>query len=195
MTEFASSTIHFEKPGKANTNRTLELAAARADQLNINTILVATTVGDTGRLAAQAFKGKSVIVVSHAWGFKGANTQELTPENKSAIQAAGGTVLTCQHAFGGVNRAVRKQLGTTATDEIIANTLRLFGEGMKVIAEISLMAADAGLAPVGEPAIVIAGTGRGADMAAVVLPANSYAFFDLKILEVICRPAPGHPAF
>jgi uncharacterized protein len=195
MSEFTSQTVYFDKPGKANTARTLQLAAERAAQLNINTILVATTFGESGRLAAQTFQGKNMVAVSHAYGFKGPNTQELTQENRSAIEAAGGTILTCQHAFGGVNRAVRKQLDTAATDDIIANTLRIFGEGMKVVAEIALMAADAGLVAVEEPALCIAGTGHGADIAAVVLPVNTYAFFDLRILEVICRPALGHPAF
>jgi len=195
MSEFTSQTVYFEKPGKANTTRTLQLAAERAAQLNINTILVATTFGESGKLTAEAFQGKNVIAISHAFGFRGPNTQELTPENRAAIEAAGGAILTCQHAFGGVNRAIRKQLDTAATDDIIANTLRIFGEGMKVIAEIALMAADAGLVKVAEPVLCIAGTGHGADMAAVVLPVNTYAFFDLKILEVICRPALGHPAF
>jgi uncharacterized protein len=195
MSEFISSTTYFDKPGKANTARTLQLAVERAAQLNINTILVATTFGESGKLTAQAFQGKKVIAVSHAFGFKGPNTQELTPENRAAIEAAGGIVLTCQHAFGGVNRAIRKQLDTAAPDDIIANTLRIFGEGMKVVAEIALMAADAGMVNVGKPTLCIAGTGHGADLAAVVLPVNTYAFFDLKILEVICRPALGHPAF
>lgn len=195
MPEFTSQTVYFDKPGKSNTARTMQLAAERASQLNINTILVATTFGESGLLAAQTFQNKKVIVVSHAYGFKGPNTQELTLENRAGIEAAGASILTCQHAFGGVNRSIRKQLDTAAPDDIIANTLRIFGEGMKVVAEIAMMAADAGLARVGEPTLCIAGTGHGADLAAVVLPANTFAFFDLKILEVICRPALGHPAF
>ncbi|MDX9864405.1 MAG: pyruvate kinase alpha/beta domain-containing protein [Anaerolineaceae bacterium] len=195
MPEFTAQTVYFHQPGKANTARTLQLAVERANQLNINTILVATTSGESGKQTAQAFQGKNVITVSHACGYKGPNTQELTRENRAAIEAAGAAILTCQHAFGGVNRALRKQLDTTGPDEIIANTLRIFGEGMKVVAEIAIMAADAGLVQVGEPVLCIAGTGRGADMAAIVLPVNTYAFFDLKILEVICRPALGHPAF
>jgi hypothetical protein len=58
MSEFISSTTYFDKPGKANTARTLQLAVERAAQLNINTILVATTFGESGKLTAQAFQGK-----------------------------------------------------------------------------------------------------------------------------------------
>lgn len=195
MPELTSSTVYFDKPGKENTTRTLELAAERAEQLDIDTILVATTFGESGKLAAQAMPGRNVIAVTHAYGFKGPNTHELTPENQVAIATAGGSILTCQHAFGGVNRAVRKQLKGIETDEIIANTLRIFGQGMKVVVEIAMMAADAGLVQVGEPVIAIAGTGHGADMAAVVVPANTYAFFDIKVPEIICRPTLSHPAF
>ena len=51
----------------------------------------------------------------------------------AAIEAAGAKILTCQHAFGGVGRAVRKKWGTYQVDEIVAQTLRVFGEGLKVV--------------------------------------------------------------
>jgi hypothetical protein len=50
------------------------------------------------------------------------------------------------------------------------------------------MAADAGLIRAGEPAIAIAGTGRGADTAVVLRPANAQTFFDMRIMEVLCKP-------
>jgi hypothetical protein len=129
-----------------------------------------------------------VVVVTHSTGFKEPNHQELTEENRAAIEGAGGKILTCQHAFGGVGRAVRKKLGTYELEEIIAHTLRLFGEGVKVAVEIALMAADAGFVRTDEPAIAIAGTGSGADTAVVLKPANAQAFFDLKVLEIVCKP-------
>lgn len=195
MQEFTAPTVYFKTPGAENTHRTLTLAAERARQLKIHTILIATTSGDSAALAVRTFAEEEVIAVTHAAGFKDANTQELTPQNRAVIEAAGAKILTCQHALGGVNRAVRKQLGGIETDEIIANTLRIFEQGMKVIPEIAMMAADAGLVRTGEPVICIAGSSRGADMAAVALPVNTYAFFEIKILETICRPAPGHPLF
>jgi hypothetical protein len=128
------------------------------------------------------------VVVTHSTGFKEPNSQELTEENRNAIEASGGRILTCQHAFGGVGRAVRKKLQTYELEEIIAFTLRIFGEGMKVVCEITVMAADAGLIRVNEPAIAIAGTGRGADTVVVVNPANAQTFFDMRIMEVLCKP-------
>jgi len=179
---------YFEEPGEENTQRTLELAKRRAEELGIETILVASTRGETGVRACEVFQGYDVVVVTHSTGFKEPDFQELTDENRAAIEAAGGKILTCQHAFGGVGRAVRKKLGTYELEELIAYTLRLFGEGMKVVVEICLMAADAGLVRTDEPVIAIAGTSKGADTAVVLKPANVQAFFDLQVLEILCKP-------
>ena len=188
MSEIAVSTIYFDQPGEANTDRTLEIAKKRAEELDIRTILVASTRGATGVKAAQLFKDRDVVVVTHSTGFVEPNFQQLGEENRAKIEAAGAKILTCQHAFGGINRAVRRKWGTYELDEIIAQTLRLFSEGMKVCVEIAIMAADAGLVRVGEPCIAIAGTGHGADTALVLTPANAQDFFDLKIHEILCKP-------
>lgn len=195
MNELIAQTTYFRRPGRDNTDRTLELAYARARALGLRTALVATTSGDTAVRASRVLQGIQVIAITHSTGFGEPNVQELTPENRTAIEAAGGRVLTCQHALGGVNRAVRKKLDTYQLDEIIAFTLRLFGQGIKVVAEISLMAADVGLVRTDVPVLAIAGSGGGADTAAVMLPTNAQTFFDLRILEIICRPSPEHPAF
>ena len=76
----------------------------------------------------------------------------------------------------------------------MAFTLRTFCEGIKVAAEMSLMAADAGLVRTDEPVIAVAGTGGGADTAAILKPSNAQTFFDLRFLELICMPAPAHPS-
>ena len=193
MPETSTFSVYFAQAGPANTSRTLELARARAAALDIRKILVASTSGATGAQAARVLQGLDVIVVSHSTGFGQPDTQSLTPENRAAIESTGAQILTCQHAFGGVGRAVRKKLGTYQVDEIMAYTLRTFCEGIKVAAEMCLMAADAGLVRTDEPAIAIAGTGRGADTAVVLKPANAQDFFDLRFLEIICMPAPGHP--
>ncbi len=200
QSERSVHSVYFEEAGKQNTARTLEIARQRAEELGIQTVLVATTGGETGVQAAQLLHrhgGRDdvggqddvrVIVVTHATGFGGPNTQELTDENRGAIEAAGVKILTCQHALGGISRAVRRKWGTYEIDEIVAQTLRIFGQGMKVCVEIALMAADAGLVKVGEPCIAIAGTGRGADTAVVLIPAHVQDFFDLRVMEILAKP-------
>ncbi|MGQ9459544.1 MAG: pyruvate kinase alpha/beta domain-containing protein [Anaerolineae bacterium] len=190
MTHQTVPCIYFDRPGPANTATTLRVALERAKALGLHTALVASTSGATGAEAARLFAGSGIrlVVVSHSHGFREPNTQEFQPEHRQAVEAAGATILTCQHALGGVNRAVRRKLGTYQLDEIIAYALRTFGEGLKVISEITVMAADAGLVRTDEEVVAVAGTGRGADTAAVVLPANAQDFFALEIREVLCKP-------
>ena len=188
MTESTGTITYFQRPGKENTDRTLEIAKQRAEQLALRQVVVATTGGDTGRKAAKLFKDLDLVVVTHSAGFSRANFHELSEDNREAIVAEGARLLTCQHAFGGVNRAVRRKLNTYQLDEIIAYTLRVFGEGMKVACEITLMAADAGLIRAGEEVLAIGGTGRGADTAVIVRAANAQDFFDLRVCEILCKP-------
>ena len=111
MTEVAVQSVYFDKPGPENTGRTLELAKARAEELGIKSIIVATTLGDTGREVAEMFPGYNVVAVTHVTGSRGANEQELTEENRAAIEAGGGKVLTAAHAFGGIGtRCLRLSL-------------------------------------------------------------------------------------
>lgn len=189
MAESSGKITYFQKPGRENTERTLQIAKERAEGSDIRQIVVATTSGETGRKAAEIFNDYHLVVITHSTGFSEPDTQELAEENRQAILAEGARLLTCQHAFGGVNRAIRRQLNTYQVDEIMAHTLRIFGEGMKVVCEITLMAADAGLIHTGEPVLAIAGTGHGADTAAVLRPANAQNFFDLRVNEILCKPA------
>jgi hypothetical protein len=188
MADLVVTAVYFEQQGRVNTDCALRIARKRSEELGIRTILVASTEGTTGVKAARLFDEQQVVVVTHSAGFKQPNFQELTEENRAQIQAAGASILTCQHALGGVNRAVRRKLDTYELDEIIAFVLRTFGQGTKVCVEIALMAADAGLVRVGEPCIAIAGSGRGADTALVLTPANAQSFFDLRIHEILCKP-------
>jgi hypothetical protein len=178
----------FDRPGPQNTLRTLQIAAARAEELGINDIVVASSSGKTGARAARFFSSKNLVVVTHSTGFLRPDFQELKPALRRKIEALGGKILTCQHAFGGVNRSVRKKLETYELDEIIAYTLRTFGEGAKVAIEISLMAADAGLISILEPCISIGGSSWGSDTALLLRPANAQTFFDLRVLEVLAKP-------
>jgi hypothetical protein len=180
--------VYFPEPGSANTERTLEIAKKRAEQLGIKTIVAASTSGETGVKAVKVFANYKVVVVTHAAGFPAPDLQELTQQNRAKILERGGTILTATHAFGGVGRAVRRRFNTYQVDEIIAQTLRVFGQGAKVACEIVLMAADAGLIRTDEEVISIGGSASGADTALVIKPAHTHDFFELKVKEVLCKP-------
>jgi hypothetical protein len=180
--------VYFENAGKENTQQTLEIASRRVEELDISSVIVASTSGKTGSLATQYFTGRNLVVVSHSTGFLKPDFQQLMPEEIRRIEKAGGKILTCQHALGGVGRAVRKKLGTYELEEIMAFTLRVFGQGTKVAIEIALMAADAGLISTQEPCMSIGGTEQGADTAILLIPAHAQNFFDLRVLEILAKP-------
>ena len=181
-------TVYFDEIGEANTDEALRIAKKRAKELGIKTIIVASTRGVTATKAVEVFKGMKVVVVSHFTGMREPNVQELTDDNRRKIERKGGVVLTTAHAFSGIGGAMRKKFNMYLLGDIIASTLRVFGQGMKVVCEIALMAADAGLVRTDEDVIVIGGSGRGADTAVVLKPVNSYDFFDLKVKEILCKP-------
>jgi hypothetical protein len=186
-------TTYFDKPGgEENTDKTLVLARQRADELGIKTVVVASTVGRTAVKAVDVFSGYKVVVVTHTDGFREPNTQEFTAENRKIVEDKGGIFLTTTHAFGGITRSLGAPGGPPAPGyvpgDLVAMTLRMFGQGMKVVCEIAAMAADAGLVRVDKEIIAIAGTGRGADTAVVLKPSYVHRLFDTRVKEIICKP-------
>jgi len=181
--------LYYESTGEIYTDQTLKIAKQRADKLGIKTLVIASTRGNTGVKAVEYFKGYNVVVVPHVTGLRGPGQQELTDENKKKIEENGGQVVIAAHAFSGINRAIQAKWTTMYPAGIMAQTLRLFGQGMKVVVEIAAMAADAGVVPADEDVLVVAGSGRGADTAVVLRPANSHNIFDMVIREIIAKPS------
>lgn len=185
------TTYHDKPGGNDNTDKTLALARRRADELGIKTVLVASTIGDTAVKAMDIFEGYRVIVVTHVTGFRDPDTQEFSDKNRQIVTDKGGTVLTAAHTFGGIQRALSSSqppAPSHAIGDIVAVTLRTFGQGTKVALEIAAMAADAGLVRTDEEVISVAGTGRGADTAVVLKPVNTSRFFQTRVKEIICKP-------
>ncbi|MBI4304553.1 MAG: hypothetical protein HY665_09495 [Chloroflexi bacterium] len=181
--------VYFAKPGRENTDDVLQIARKRARELGIKTILLASNWGYTAVRATEVLEGLKVVVVRSI--FRGT----WTDEDKKKVESRGATIFSGTHAFQGLNAGMRQKFGMYLPNDIIANTLRIFSEGMKVVCEISLMAADAGLVSVDEDIIVIAGTHKGADTAVVLRPVHSNDFFELRVKEVLCKPYvnPPHP--
>lgn len=180
--------IYFKEAGAKNADALLEFVKSYVEKEGIKDIVVASTTGETGTKAAKIFKGYNVVVVTHHCGFKEPGQQELKEEYRREILSNGAKIFTGTHALSSAERAIRSSFGTIQPLELIAFTLRRMGEGTKVCVEITLMAADAGLIPVDRDVVAIAGTGRGADTALRIKPANSARFFDLKIREIIAKP-------
>lgn len=187
------SITYFEKAGSDNTEETIKLAYERALELNIRDIVVASTHGSTALKVAETFGDQrfNIVAVTICEGFKNEGWA-MSREERTKLKAKGIKVLTCIHALGDdVNSAFTEKFGGRAFNEVVAQTLYRFCQGMKVCVETVLMATDAGLIPVDEEVIAIAGTSEGADTAAVIKPSYPRKFLDLKIKEIIAKPREG----
>jgi len=54
----------------------------RAEELNIKTVVVASTAGNTAAKATEVLSEFKIIAVSHFTGFKAPDSQQFTEENK-----------------------------------------------------------------------------------------------------------------
>ncbi|MDP2730067.1 MAG: pyruvate kinase alpha/beta domain-containing protein [Dehalococcoidales bacterium] len=193
--------VYFENAGSENTEAVLLIAKERADELGIRTILVASTSGRTAARAVEVFEGKKVVAVGHPTGWRQPNVNSFTEENRQKVESRGGKVLLVRFAFQrlggsgprlsaheGVSQPVSQAPVSNDTAVIVNRTLRLFGAGMKVACEITIIAADAGLARTDEDVIVISGTNGGSDTAVMLRPVNTWDFFRLRIKEILCKP-------
>jgi hypothetical protein len=171
------------------TDDVLGIARDAFAKKELRDVVVASTQGNTGLASAKLFGSLDVnlVVVAHSIGFRGPNTNEFSSDMKNEIQKLGGSVLFSTMPFHSINDAVRMKMGSSI-ETLIADTLRMMGQGTKVCAEIVAMACDAGLVECDRKVLAIAGTGRGADTVLIVKSANSRRFFDLKIVEVLAKP-------
>ncbi|MFX0184937.1 MAG: pyruvate kinase alpha/beta domain-containing protein [Candidatus Hodarchaeota archaeon] len=184
--------IYFEKKGSENTQHTLDLALEAAKEFNINTIVVASTRGESARAASRTFQDKvfCLIIVQHHDGFKDIGNEFSDQIKEEIVQQRPNTLFHIgSHALSGVERSFRLSLNTMLPIEMLAITLRrCFGDGTKVAMEMAIMVADAGLVDPTNEIICIGGTGIGLDTAWVVKPSYSNKLFDLKMKFPICKP-------
>jgi len=178
--------LYFEKPGKANTEATLQAARRRAEELGIKQIVVASTHGYTAKRAKAAFQDLEVTLIAvpicasfdeEGW--------TMTPAERAELEGMGIKVLASMHPLGD---DVNDAFGGCAPNRVVRETLYRFCQGMKVAVEVALMATDAGFLDVSREAIAIAGTSEGADTAIVIKPAYTRKFLELEIREILAKP-------
>jgi hypothetical protein len=181
--------IYFEKAGVVNTEACVEVVKRAVSEEGINHVVVASTFGDTGLKFAKAlreFPHVNLVIVTHNYGFKEPGTNELTLERRKELESLGAKVYTGTHVFRGVGASIRSHFHYSE-EALIAQTLRILGQGLKVCVEITLMACDAGLIPP-EDVIAVAGTARGADTVAIIKAVPSNMFFNLRVREILAKP-------
>jgi len=195
---------YWEKAGKEHTDATLKIALEAAKDRGIGTVLISSTTGYTAEKAVEVFNGSGLklVVVTHATGYRTKGVQMMPDETRAKLKAAGCEVVTCTDVLtGAVSAGVGRQRPALSDPQegrlpwiipppnvIVANTLRMFCQGVKVCAEIAMMAVDSCAIESGENVVVVAGSHAGADTAMVVEASESSRIKDMKLREVLCKP-------
>ncbi len=179
----------FNKPGRENTDAALDVLQQGIRHYACKQVVIASTYGDTALKAARLLTGMAItlVVVTHNVGFKEPGKLEMTAATRQELEAQGVKVCTGTMPFRSIGTAIREKQGYSQQD-LVANTLRLFGQGVKVCVEIALMASDAGLITP-DDVLTVAGTGRGADTVLLLSPRPSNQLFDVKVRAILAKPA------
>jgi hypothetical protein len=182
--------MYFEKNGKQNTDKALEIAFTEAKARGIEHLVVASTWGETALKVSEMIKsypGIKAVIVTHNTGFKTPGVQEFDAETRKRIEGEGIAVLSATMPTRTIGRAIKDKLGFSQED-ICCASWRMFGEGTKVCVEIAGMACDAGLVPPVD-IICVAGSGRGSDTVILLNARSSHEIFSIKIREILAKPS------
>ncbi len=179
----------FEKPGKDNTEAAVNIALSGAKKRGIRHIVVASYTGYTADYF-KAEKDLNIAIVRGTYGHnvKEANAIRMSGEKYAELSACGLKIVTAAHALSGAERSISTLFKGVYPVEIIAHTLRMFGQGTKVCVEIAAMACDCGAIPAGELVIAVGGSGGGADTVIILKAANTHKILETKICEYLCKP-------
>ena len=181
----------FEKISPENTPVALKIAFNKGKELSTD-IVLPTTTGASAlaamKLAADTNFNSRVIVVTHVWGIKSSGENELPEREHKKLEAAGAYIVTAGHALSGVERAISGKFGGAYPVEIMAHSLRMLSQGVKVCVEITTMALDAGVLKKPYPVVALGGTGSGLDTVCLITPGYSAKIYEARIHEIMCKP-------
>lgn len=184
--------ILFDKPGREHTPAAISLALEKAAALDCS-IVVATYSGQSARLLVNEAKkicfNNQIIAVRVASTAAKNGINPMSAETKKELENEGVIVVTAAHALSAGERGISSRSKGIYPLEIMADTLRTFGQGTKVCFECSVMALDADVIPYGQPVVALGGTGGGEDTALVITPSYSSTIMNTVIHEILCKPS------
>jgi hypothetical protein len=183
--------FYFDKKGSVNTDRTLDIALVCCEEKGIRKIVVASSTGKTALLLRDKAKSSiEVIGVTYSAGSKYREEVEEFNRNRERMIKKGIRVVRGLHALSATERAFENKYKSGLLPlNIVADTLRMFSQGMKVCLEVAVMAAEAGFITPDEEVVAIGGSGTGADTAVVAKPAYAASMFETKFKAILCMPA------
>lgn len=185
--------VVFEEKGYQNTEEVAKLSCAYCKEHGIKHVVMASKTGYTIDIFMDVFAKEGVdvnfTIVTHCYGDLGPGQCEMQPEKRKELEDKGVRVITATHALSGAERGIVNYFGGGWTPAILmAETLKMLGQGMKVGVEVSLMAMDNGAIPYGEEIVAVGGCAHGADYAISLIPGHSNNLFETKVIDIICKP-------
>jgi hypothetical protein len=188
---------YFESPGFLNTDSVIEVTKERLKMRDVAAVIVSMTTGRTlEKFVNKLEKDAKIIFISEDEVMKACKRISYLDK-------------------GVLGKLVRKRLDESSENDvnvrrdifdmtflplcgdawrIIAETLYVFGQGMKVAIEIAIAAVEIGKIPSSTKVISIGGTGEGADTAVVLRTSNQKESFaskpekHLSIQEILAMP-------
>lgn len=186
------SITYFDKPGEQHTQETLRLCIEEVLKLESKTLVIPSTTGNSALMAMDMLSDHPqvrLVVIGHRYGFREPGKNEMPETIIQKIREKGHQVFWGTHLLTGLEKEFVNTYGGLHPHRLIADTFRIFSQGVKVLFEDAVMAADAGLIPVGQWIVSAGGTGRGLDTAMTVKVHHSDALLKSKIAKILCMPA------
>lgn len=193
MKGLSRAITYFQRPGIENTDEIVEIVYHRLKEGEVKNVVVASSSGRTGlKFARKMAKETNLVIVSAHPGFSSPGVWDFDLKALKELESMGCKVVRHSHILSGLERSFSNKFSGVSHSEVLAEALRcLFGVGMKVAIECTIMAADSGAIPI-EKTIAVGGTsserGQGADCAIVVWPSHCNNFFDFRVLEILAKP-------
>ena len=192
---------YFKRGGMEHTERVVEAVGTRLEEGNIDTVVVASTTGETAlRFSEDLGGGTTIISVAEAPLMKdmGYNYPRVQPEMKKRLEEKGVIVVEhipfVFHSYFVLSITDPGQRYAHTPEAIMRDTFYAFGQGFKVAVEVVLMAVVGGFRAPYKNVIGVGGSSRGADTAVVLNSTYPNDVFSsdgkkrLKIREIICKP-------
>ena len=149
--------LYFINRGKENTAEVTRIVAKRLEDGDISAVAVATTSGHTALTIAEAVPSGARV-----YGVNFQNSSKIDGEIREKAEALGVTFMPDEP----VDRYIKDIEGHSP------DSLRCFGQGMKVAFEVIMQAVAVGHIESGDRVIGIGGSSKGADVAIVAQAAS-----------------------
>lgn len=201
---YSKNIFYFDVCGEINTHKTLELAIRRAQELNIEKIIIASETGLSALKILEKLDKSNIkiIVVTSAAGTKIENTiignlKIGIPDSKiwEKLKKSGVEIIRATDPIYNIGAPLEHRgIPTIAT--FIRKSLQMVSSGTSVCVSAVLMATDNGALLEGEVVVAVAGSWLGLDTALVINATNSVKFLNprsMYIREIICKPI--NPAY